>query len=50
MPRRLLDAHGPSMPAGVGAALGFDRLAMLAAGADRIDAVRCFRSADEQAG
>jgi len=46
VPRRLLEAHGPSMPAGVGAALGFDRLAMLAAGADGIDAVRCFRSGD----
>jgi elongation factor P--beta-lysine ligase len=31
------------MPGGVGAALGFDRLVMLAAGADSIDAVRCFR-------
>jgi lysyl-tRNA synthetase class 2 len=44
VPERLLDAHGPSMPAGVGAALGFDRLAMLAAGVDSIDAVRCFTS------
>jgi len=44
VPGRLLDAHGPSMPAGVGAALGFDRLAMLAAGVDSIDAVRCFSS------
>lgn len=43
VPRRLLEAHGPSMPEGVGAALGFDRLVMLAAGADSIDAVRCFR-------
>ena len=42
-PRRLLAAHGPSMPEGVGAALGFDRLVMLAAGADSIDAVRCLR-------
>ena len=39
-PERLLAAHGPSMPEGVGAALGFDRLVMLAAGADSIDAVR----------
>ena len=44
VPERLLDAHGPAMPAGVGAALGFDRLAMLAAGVDSIDAVRCFTS------
>lgn len=42
-PRRLLAAHGPTMPEGVGAALGFDRLVMLAAGTDSIDAVRCFR-------
>jgi len=42
-PLRLLAAHGPGMPEGVGAALGFDRLVMLAAGADSIDAVRCFR-------
>jgi elongation factor P--beta-lysine ligase len=34
------------MPAGVGAALGFDRLVMLAAGATSIDAVRCFSSTD----
>lgn len=46
VPDRLLEAHGPAMPGGVGAALGFDRLAMLAAGADGIDAVRCFRSGD----
>jgi len=42
-PQRLVAAHGPQMPEGVGAALGFDRLVMLAAGADSIDAVRCFR-------
>jgi lysyl-tRNA synthetase class 2 len=41
-PQRLLDAHGPAMPEGVGAALGFDRLVMLAAGAESIHAVRCF--------
>lgn len=40
VPRRLLEAHGPHMPEGVGAALGFDRLVMLAAGADSIHAVR----------
>jgi elongation factor P--beta-lysine ligase len=30
------------MPEGVGAALGFDRLVMLAAGAETLDAVRPF--------
>lgn len=40
VPERLLAAHGPAMPAGVGAALGFDRLVMLAAGADSLDRVR----------
>ena len=45
-PARLLAAHGAAMPDGVGAALGFDRLVMLAAGADSIDAVRCFSSTD----
>jgi elongation factor P--beta-lysine ligase len=34
------------MPEGVGGALGFDRLVMLAAGAATIDAVRCFTSRD----
>jgi lysyl-tRNA synthetase class 2 len=42
VPERLLAAHGDTMPAGVGAALGFDRLAMLAAGADSIAAARPF--------
>ena len=42
VPERLLAAHGAAMPAGVGAALGFDRLVMLAAGARSIDEVRCF--------
>jgi lysyl-tRNA synthetase class 2 len=42
VPERLLAAHGDTMPAGVGAALGFDRLAMLAAGADSIAAARSF--------
>jgi len=45
-PARLLAAHGEAMPAGVGAALGFGRLVMLAAGATSIDAVRCFSSTD----
>jgi lysyl-tRNA synthetase class 2 len=40
VPAQLLAAHGPGMPEGVGAALGFDRLVMLAAGADSIHAVR----------
>jgi len=44
VPQRLIEAHGPAMPAGVGAALGFERLVMLAAGATSIDAVRCFTS------
>jgi lysyl-tRNA synthetase class 2 len=44
IPHRLLDAHGESMPPGVGAALGFDRLVMLAAGADSIDTIRPFSS------
>jgi lysyl-tRNA synthetase class 2 len=41
-PDRFLEAHGPGMPAGVGVALGFDRLVMLAAGVATIDAVRPF--------
>lgn len=44
VPARLVEAHGPAMPAGVGTALGFDRLAMLAAGTPSIDAVRSFTS------
>ena len=52
VPHRLLAAHrgadagAGSMPEGVGAALGFDRHVMLAAGATTIDAVRCFNSRD----
>ena len=42
VPTRLIDAHGPGMPPGVGAALGFDRLVMLAAGTTSIDVVRSF--------
>jgi lysyl-tRNA synthetase class 2 len=44
VPARLVEAHGDAMPEGVGAALGFDRLVMLAGGAPSIDAVRCFNS------
>ena len=44
VPARFVEAHGPAMPVGVGTALGFDRLAMLAAGTASIDAVRCFTS------
>jgi elongation factor P--beta-lysine ligase len=44
VPERLVESHGPEMPAGVGAALGFDRLVMLAGGADTIDGVRAFSS------
>lgn len=44
IPHRLIEAHGPAMPPGTGCALGFDRLVMLALGADSIDAVRPFSS------
>lgn len=37
-PERLLAVHGAGMPDGVGAALGFDRLVMLAAGGDSLAA------------
>lgn len=42
VPEKLLEAHGPAMPSGFGAALGFDRLVMLAASADSIASVRGF--------
>jgi len=42
LPRRLVEAHGPEMPPGVGVALGFDRLVMLAAGVDTIAAAGGF--------
>jgi lysyl-tRNA synthetase class 2 len=45
-PNLLLAAHGEAMPEGVGAALGFDRLVMLAAGSESIDQVRGFSSTD----
>jgi len=44
LPKKLIEAHGEQMPEGVGAALGFDRLVMLAAGAATIDAIRPFSS------
>jgi elongation factor P--(R)-beta-lysine ligase len=44
IPHRLLAAHGEEMPTGVGVALGFDRLVMLAAGAESIDSIRPFSS------
>jgi lysyl-tRNA synthetase class 2 len=47
VPEALVAAHGPGMPAGVGVALGFDRLAMLAANADTLAAIRCFGSGTE---
>ena len=43
LPNRLLAVHD-NMPEGVGVALGFDRLVMLAAGTDSIDAIRYFNS------
>ena len=46
LPNRLLAAHREAMPEGVGAALGFDRLVMLAAGSESIDQVRGFSSTD----
>jgi lysyl-tRNA synthetase class 2 len=45
LPRRFLGAHAAGMPQGVGAALGFDRLVMLATQARSIDEVRGFSSA-----
>ncbi len=46
LPERLLAAHGEAMPEGVGAALGFDRLVMIAAGGGSIDQIRAFSSTD----
>lgn len=46
IPSQVIAAHQAQMPEGVGAALGFDRLVMLAAGALSIDDVRCFTSDD----
>lgn len=45
VPERLLAAHGSAMPEGVGAALGFDRLVVLAGGGGGLAAARWF-SAD----
>jgi lysyl-tRNA synthetase class 2 len=42
VPCRLMTAHQETMPDGVGAALGFDRLVMLAANRASIHEVRCF--------
>lgn len=44
VPEQLIGAHEGSMPDGVGAALGFDRLVMLAEQQDSLDRVRCFTS------
>lgn len=44
IPARLLAAHDSGMPQGVGAALGFDRLVMLASHCHSIDEVRAFSS------
>jgi lysyl-tRNA synthetase class 2 len=44
VPERLIAAHEAEMPEGTGAALGFDRLVMLAAEQASIDQVRCFTS------
>lgn len=44
IPEQLIAAHRHHMPEGVGAALGFDRLVMLAAGASSIDQIRPFTS------
>lgn len=44
VPEQFIAAHLHDMPDGVGAALGFDRLVMLAAGASSIDQIRPFTS------
>lgn len=46
VPGRIVAAHRAAMPEGVGVALGFDRLVMLAAAKSSIDDVRCFTSDD----
>ena len=46
IPERAVAAHNTAMPDGVGVALGFDRLVMLAAETTSIDEVRCFTSDD----
>ena len=46
IPSRVLALHGEAMPEGVGAALVFDLLVMLAAGMSSIDDVRGFTSDD----
>jgi len=44
VPSRLVAAHCADMPAGIGAALGFDRLVMLAAAGRSIREIRCFHA------
>jgi len=44
VPSRLVSAHCADMPAGIGAALGFDRLVMLAAAGRSIREIRCFHA------
>jgi len=44
VPARLVAAHGEAMPRGIGGALGFDRLVMLAGGGRTLRDVRCFHA------
>lgn len=44
VPARLVAAHGEAMPQGIGGALGFDRLVMLAGGGRTLRDVRCFHA------